>query len=181
MMPAPLGRRDFITLLGGAAAAWPVAAGAQQPSLPIVGYLSGAGPAASQHLVDAVKKGLGQTAFVDGRNVAFEYRFADDNYGRLPALAAELVNRRAAVIFASGIPAARAAKAATTTIPIVFGFGEDPVKEGIVSSLNRPGGNITGFSWLSNQYTAERQGARDARRSEEPDCRAGRESRPHRG
>jgi hypothetical protein len=131
-----LKRREFITLVGGAAA-WPITVRAQQPAMPVVGYLSGAAPGASRHLIDAVKKGLGQVGYVEGRNITFDYRFAEDNYGRLPALAVELVNRRVAVIFASGIPAARAAKDATTTIPIVFGFGEDPVKEGIVPSPER--------------------------------------------
>jgi putative ABC transport system substrate-binding protein len=105
-----------------------------------------------------LKKGLAQAGYVGGRNVAIEYRFADGSYERLPALAADLVNRRVALIFASGIPAARAAKAATASIPIVFGFGEDPVREGIVASFNRPGGNITGFSWLSNQLIGKRVG-----------------------
>ena len=150
-------RREFITLLGGAAA-WPPTARAQQRPLPIMGYLSGAAPAASQRLIDAVKKGLGQAGYVERRNVAFDYRFAEDNYSRLPALAAELVNRRAVVIFASGIPAARAAKGATATVPIVFAFGEDPVAEGIVPNFNRPGGNITGFTWLSNQLIGKRVG-----------------------
>jgi putative ABC transport system substrate-binding protein len=149
-------RRDLITLLGTAAAAWPLPARAQQGALPVIGFISGGSPGTNQNLNAAVKKGLGQIGYVEGRDVAFEYRLADYAYDRLPAMAAELVNRRVAVIFASGIPAARAAKAATSTIPIVFAFGEDPVQEGIVTSLNRPGGNITGFSWLSNQLISKR-------------------------
>jgi putative ABC transport system substrate-binding protein len=151
-------RREFIAVVGGAAA-WPLAAGAQQPKVPVIGVLSaGASDENSDNLL-ALRQGLREAGYVEGRNVTIEYGGADGHYDRLPELAADLVRRRVAVIFASGGGVAPpAAKAATSTIPIVFSGGFDPVQSGLVSSLNRPGGNITGVSFASNVLESKRLG-----------------------
>jgi putative tryptophan/tyrosine transport system substrate-binding protein len=149
-------RRDFITLLGGAAASLPLAAHAQQPAVPVVGFLSGRPPGASQYLVAAFRKGLGESGYFEGQNITIEYRSADGQYNRLAALAADLVGRKVAVIATSDLTSTLPAKAATTTIPIVFSIGADPVEAGLVASLNRPGGNLTGVANLNNQLTPKR-------------------------
>jgi putative ABC transport system substrate-binding protein len=148
-------RRDFVKLIGGAAA-WPVAAGAQQP--PVIGFLSPSSPAANVETVASFLRGLSEGGYVEGRNIAIEYRWAESRFDRLPALAADLVKRRVAAIFATGQPGIHTAKAATASIPIVFQMGEDPVKEGIVARLDRPGGNITGFSNFANALFSKRLG-----------------------
>jgi putative ABC transport system substrate-binding protein len=148
-------RREFITLLGGAAVAWPVVARAQQPTMLVVGFLCSGSPESDAFRVAAIRQGLKDTAYVDGRNVAFEYRWAEDHNERLPGLAADLVPREVAVIVLFGNAAAVAAKPATAAIPIVFAVGADPIGLGLVASLNRPDGNITGVSFLTNTVDAK--------------------------
>jgi putative ABC transport system substrate-binding protein len=148
-------RREFITLVGGAAVAWPLAAHAQQPTMPVVGFLNSASPGPYPPL-SAFLKGLNDRGFVEGRNVAIEYRWAEGHYERLPALIADLVQRNVSVIAATSTPAAAAAKAANTTIPIVFTTSGDPVQLGFVSSLSKPGGNLTGATQLNIEVSAKR-------------------------
>jgi putative ABC transport system substrate-binding protein len=149
-------RREFITLLGGTSALWPFAAWAQQAAIPVIGYLSVGAPAQSE--VSAFRKGLSEMGFVEGRNLAIEFRSGQNDRGRMPELAADLVRRRVAVIVAVGTNAPLAAKALTNTIPIVFTAGNDPVQYGIVASLNRPGGNVTGINIEDSELGAKRLG-----------------------
>ena len=149
-------RREFVFLLGGcAAAAWPLAVRAQQAAMPVVGYLNFGSPESDVPRLTGLRRGLNQSGYVEGRNLMIEYRWAGNQADRLPELAADLVQLRVAVIVSPGVAATRAAKAATTSIPIVFGISNDPVQLGLVASLNRPGGNVTGFNSFSSELGAK--------------------------
>ena len=148
-------RREFITLLGSAAVAWPLMARAQQPAMPVVGFLRSTSLADSTHLVTAFRQGLKEAGFVEGQNITVEYHYADNQIDRLPALVADLL-RRPVAVFIGNLAPALAAKAATTTVPIVFATGSDPIRDGLVASINRPGGNVTGVSFFSSVLGAKR-------------------------
>jgi putative ABC transport system substrate-binding protein len=157
MRSSRLNRREFITLIGGAAATCPLAARAQQPAMPVIGYLSSSSfEKAAVRTLNNFKRGLAETGYVEDRNVTIEYRWADDQYERLPAFAGELVQRRVAVLVAAGSTTALPAKAATTVIPTVFMVASDPVELGLVTSLNRPGGNLTGVAYLNAEVAPKR-------------------------
>jgi putative ABC transport system substrate-binding protein len=149
-------RRELIVFLGGAAVGWPLAVCAQHSTMPVVGFLHYASPHTLTHLADAFRRGLQETGYIEGQNVAIEYRWAEGQYDRLPALAADLVHRGVGVITAGGSVAAQAAKNATTTIPVVFTSGADPIATGLVASLSRPGGNVSGMSLLATEMATKR-------------------------
>src|SRR5499426_4293350 len=148
-------RREFITLIGGAAAAWPLAARAQQSAMSVIGYLNFGSPESDAYRLTGLRRGLNQTGYIEGRNLVIEYRWAGNQADRLPALAADLVQLRVTAIVSPGLVATLAAKSATTSIPIVFNVGADPVQLGLVASLNRPGGNLTGFNNVASELGAK--------------------------
>src|SRR5215468_1028334 len=153
----PMKRREFITLVFGAVIAWPLAARAQQPTIPVIGFIRNTTRDDSADLLKAMHQGLRQTGYVEGRNVTVEYRFADNQLDRLPTMAADLVRRQVAVNVTGGDASSFAAKAATTIIPVIFSTGFDPIEIGLVTSLNRPGGNVTGVSFFSTLGTAAKR------------------------
>jgi putative tryptophan/tyrosine transport system substrate-binding protein len=154
-MASYIGRRKFLATLGGAVVAWPLGARAQQQPMPVIGYLNNGSPESDVPRLTGLRRGLSQTGYIEGRNLVIEYRWAGNQADRLPALAADLVQLRAAVIVSPGLVATLAAKTATTSIPIVFLVGNDPVQLGLVGSLNRPGGNLTGFNAFVNEFGAK--------------------------
>ena len=156
---SPMRRREFMTLLGGAAATWPVAARARQVARPVMGFMDSGSPVPNAQLVAALKQGLNESGYVEGQNLSIEYRWAEGNYSRLPELATDLVRRQVAVIVATGGElSGRAARAATSTIPIVFDAGGNPVEQGMVASLNRPGGNMTGINQMVEELVTKELG-----------------------